>query len=256
MEIFNEARKYLLSFPEINGEILNKHLNYWKGKKPKDLNELFKRMVEQAPNRQGMPNSIGEVNRISGSVFGWNYKKVLSEYGSWKELFRAIKKSGYTPPGRMVENAPKSHWAQFCKSVISIAEFVSTFEEIEDFNKFVEAFYLNEKTRVALPLLLSEEIHGYGFALACDSLKENGYPEFVKPDVHIKYLFRELGLSSGKSSFQVFRDVIKFSKSIDKMPYEVDKLFWLVGSGSFYLEDIKINTNKKQFVKQIITHKN
>ena len=43
----------------------------------------------------------------------------------------------------------------------------------------------------------------------------------------------------------------KKDKSIKKTPYEVDKLFWLVGSGNFYLDNIRINTNRSWFIDHI-----
>ena len=70
-----------------------------------------------------------------------------------------------------------------------------------------------------------------GFALACDFLKENGYPEFAKPDVHIKKIFNGLGLSDSNDDYEVFKDVIRVSELVNGLPYRVDKLFWLVGSG-------------------------
>ena len=152
----------------------------------------------------------------------------------------------------MMKDNPHNYWVQFTKSIISIAKFISRFENIEKFNTFVEVFYYNEDTRITLPLLLKEEIFGYQFALSCDFLKENGYPEFVKPDVHIIDIFVGLGISNSKNDFQVFRDVISFSKSIGKVPYEVDKLFWLIGSGNFYLDGIQIKTSKKKFIEQMV----
>ena len=251
-KIYNKAREYLLSFSEINEEILDNHLNIWKEKKPKDLKNLFKKMVEHAQNKQGMPNSIGNIDKISEFVFEWDYNKVNNTYISWEKLFDTIKKSDYTPPGRMLKNNSHSYWVQFCKSILSIALFVSRFKTIEEFNKFVEVFYFNEETRIALPLLLKEEIFGYQFALACDFLKENGYPEFIKPDTHIKDIFTGLNLTKNNNDFQIFRDVIKFSKSINKLPYKVDKIFWLIGSGNFYLNDIKIHVSKKDFINSIL----
>ncbi|MDD3985642.1 MAG: hypothetical protein PHY59_07140 [Methanobacterium sp.] len=251
-KIYDKAKEYLLSFPEINNEILNNHLNYWKGKKPKDLKELFKKMVFHSTNRQSMPNVIGDIDKLSSYIYNWNYEKVNDKYKSWEELFDTIKSSSYVPPGKMLKNNSHGLWVQFFKSIISISLFVSRFKNIEEFNKFVETFYFNEETRIALPLLIKEEIFGYQFALACDFLKENGYPEFIKPDVHIIDIFKGLKLTTGNNDFQIFRDVIKFSKSINKLPYEIDKLFWLIGSGKFYLNNIKIKTSKEDFINSII----
>ncbi len=251
-KIYDKAKEYLLSFPEVTEEIINNHLNAWKDEKLKDLKDLFERMVFHSQNKQGVHNSIGDIDKISSFVYDWDFQKVNENYDSWEKLFDAIKSSDYTPPGRMLKDNSHNYWVQFCKSILSISLFVSRFKNIEEFNKFVEVFYFNEETRIALPLLLKEEIFGYQFALSCDFLKENGYPEFIKPDVHIIDIFRGLNLSNGNNDFQIFRDVIKFSKSINKLPYEVDKIFWLIGSGDFYLNDIKVHTSKKDFINSII----
>ena len=103
-----------------------------------------------------------------------------------------------------------------------------------------------------MPLLLAKEIFGLGFALACDFLKENGYPKFVKPDRQIKAIFRGLHLTESTSDYEVFKDVIRFSDAVDEIPYRVDKLFWLIGSGKFYLDNIKIKSNRNEFIQQII----
>jgi len=93
---------------------------------------------------------------------------------------------------------------------------------------------------------------GLGFALACDFLKENGYPKFVKPDLQIKYIFTSLKLSKPQSDdYEVFKDVVRFSESINEVPYVVDKLFWLVGSGYFYLYGIRIKTDTARFFDEV-----
>ena len=85
-----------------------------------------------------------------------------------------------------------------------------------------------------------------------DFLKENGYPEFVKPDVHIKAIFNGIGISDSNNDIQVFHDVIGFSKKIDLLPYKVDKMFWLVGSGKYYDGDeIQIQTDRDEFIESI-----
>jgi len=93
----------------------------------------------------------------------------------------------------MIKENNKSHWVIYCKSVISIAEFLSAYKSLDEFQKFVDGFLTNEHSKLALPLLLSEEIFGFGFALACDFLKENVSPQFIKPDTHINYIAQGLG---------------------------------------------------------------
>ncbi len=54
-------------------------------------------------------------------------------------------------------------------------------------------------------MLLDAEIFGYGFPLACDFLKEIGYVDYGKPDVHLKNIFCELGLVDEGDDYKVFK---------------------------------------------------
>lgn len=245
------AREYLLSFPNINKDILDKQLNNWKLKKPKNMPQLYKAFLSHVPNRQGMGNSIGAIDALKGILYNFNPKQVLQHYPTWQHVFAAIKTSNYKPPGKMDKNNNKSYWVVFCKSVISIAKFLDYYPNSQAFDKYVLSFYRNKELRIALPLLLKHEIHGFGFALACDFLKENGYPGFIKPDTHLNYIARELGISDSDNDYGVFKDMIAYCQRIKRRPYEIDKLFWLVGSGNFYLSKVKAKTSKKDFVKLI-----
>lgn len=251
MEYFNEARNYLLSFNEVTEEVLQVHLSDWKNKKPKTISCLFEKILVHAQNRQGMPNSIGNIDNLKGVLFNFSPKEVAENYCSWEELFEAVEKNRPKPPGRLDKSNAKSYWVIYCKSILSAANFLKSYPCIEDFDKFVSGFLTNEYSRLALPLLLKEEIFGFGFALACDFLKENGYPEFLKPDTHVNDIARNIGISQASNDFGIFKDVEAYSKKIGKLPYEVDKIFWLIGSGKFYLLGLEIRSSKWDFIKRV-----
>ena len=250
-KIIDLAKRYLLSFPEVSEDMITQHLNEWKNRIPSSIKGLFRAFLLHAQNRQGMPNSIGEIDKLSDILFGFDPVLTLKKYGTWDVLFDAIKNSDYSPPGRMEKENKKNYWVIYTKSIISIANFLSSFKNIEEFNKFVQGFYTNAYSRLALPLLLEKEIFGFGFALACDFLKETGYPEFIKPDTHIKDIALGIGITSESSDYQIFKDVILFCQKANALPYEVDKLFWLIGSGRFYLFNVKINSSKDSFIELI-----
>jgi len=251
IEYYNKAREYLLSFDSVSEEMLEAHIDEWKNRKPNSIHELFKAFLGHAQNRQGMPNSIGNIEKLSPVLFEFDHIKVNSEYDGWEDLFDAIYKSDYSPPGRMVKSNNKSHWVIYCKAIISIAEFLATYKTLEEFQGFINGFLTNEQSKLALPLLLSEEIFGFGFALACDFLKENVSPEFIKPDTHINDIAQGLGITKSNRNYRIFKDVESYCNRIGVLPYAVDKIFWLVGSGNFYLSGIKVNTSKQQFISQI-----
>ena len=251
IEYYNRARQYLLSFDSVTSDILEDHINEWKTKKPRSIAGLFKAFLVHAQNRQGMPNSIGSIEKLSTVLFDFDHIKVNEKYHDWESLFDAISQSGYKPPGRMIKSNNKSHWVIYCKAIVSIAQFLSSYKTLDEFELFVNGFLTNEQSKLALPLLLAEEIFGFGFALACDFLKENVSPEFIKPDTHINEIARELGITNSKSNYRIFKDMESYCSRIGVLPYAVDKIFWLVGSGNFYLRGIKANTSKHEFIAQI-----
>ena len=245
------AKEYLLSFHEVSEDMLERQLNEWKERRPSSIEELFQAFLLHAQNRQGMPNSIGEIKKLASLLFDFNPILTAERYKTWESLFDAIVDSDYTPPGRMEKENNKNYWVIYCKSIISISNFLSSYRDIDEFNKFVEGFYTNEYSRLALPLLFEKELFGFGFALACDFLKESGYPEFIKPDTHIKDIAQGIGITSASSDYRIFKDVVAFCQRAEVLPYEVDKLFWLVGSGRFYLFNIKVNSSKWDFIELI-----
>jgi len=251
--IFEEGKKYLLGFKEVNLEILEEQIKFPEENKPTNKSMLFKKMIEHAKNRQGMPNSIGDINRLNEILYDFNSDKVINIYSKWETLFDSIKDSNYKPPGRMDKKNKRNYWVIFCKSILSIANYLQQFNDINDFNNYINQFITSiPDIRLSLPLILKEEIFGYQFALACDFVKENISKDFVKPDVHIRDIFIGIGLSKyNASDYQIFRDVINFSNSASEEPYSVDKLFWLIGSGKFYSFNIKVNANKDHFIKII-----
>lgn len=90
----------------------------------------------------------------------------------------------------------------------------------------------------ALPLILAEEIEGIGYTLACDFLKELGFVEYGKPDVHVIGIFVGIGLCQPKPNpYQVQKIITQIAEAAGVSCYNVDKLFWLIGSGKFYKSD-------------------
>ncbi len=258
--IFEMAYSHLLSFDGVEKHMIDEHLNHWKQGKRDSINNLLRGMLNSVQNKRGMWRAIGNLENLKPYLENFEPARIVEKYGGnwredWEKLFEMVQNS-YTPPGRMAIDIPQNSWTIFCKAIISASNFLSRFSNIEEFDEFVSRFYLNEYTRLALPLLLDKEIFGLGFALACDFLKENGYPKFVKPDSNIMAIFKGIGISHPKADdYQVFKDVVKFSESIDEVPYVVDKLFWLVGSGNFYLskESKEIDAEKYKKIKRKIS---
>ena len=136
----SEAKAYLLSLSGVTEEMLYLYLHRWRERKPRDMRELFRAFLNHAKNRQGMPNGIGEVDRLSKVLFSFDAHQTVERYPSWSEVFDAVQASGYHPPGRMDKKNSRNYWVTYCKAISSIAKFLSSYKRIEEFDAFVESF--------------------------------------------------------------------------------------------------------------------
>ena len=153
-----------------------------------------------------------------------------------------------------IRDGPKSIWPKYCQTILSAAAFLSQFEDASEFHKWVEFFDQDDRKRVSLPLLLGWEIDGVGFALACDFLKEMGYENFGKPDMHLKDIFKKLELSATKHDRDVFKAIIRIARNNGTTPYYVDKVFWLIGSGKLGPSGLKKGKYGGRFIAKALNY--
>ncbi|TXC75255.1 hypothetical protein [Luteibaculum oceani] len=262
-ELYQFAYDFLRTFANVNDEILNRHLES-EHIKPRDLKIVYYRLCESAQNKQMSSKVIG------GSMNGLeNLGKVLFDFDPTK-VAQVFKKSDRDrlldaiikelKPSGQIRRATRSIWPQYCQSIIDAAHFLCSFKDVDDFYKWTDFFSEDNRAKPALPLLISYEISGIGFPLACDFLKELGFCDYGKPDVHLKEIFKALNLvdqnekSTTKLDFQTLKVIDRIAKANDTTSYAVDKVFWLIGSGDFYLSNLKIGRQKREFIEKIKEH--
>jgi hypothetical protein len=254
------AKEFLLRSGAERGitpELIEKYL-YLSRPRPESLAGLYERMLEsvQSANMKAgvIGGSIGGVGKLAPVLCDFEPAEVLEKYRSgWEGVLDDI--VAQLKPRGSVPRTPRSIWPRYCRSVLSGARFLSQFSTADDFYRWVDLFDEDERARPALPLLLAQEIEGFGFALACDFLNGLGYENFSKPDVHVKDIFGGLGLcAEGAGDYEVFRAVGRLARNAGVTPYNADKLFWLVGSGYFYDDPHignkgRIGRHKKEFIE-------
>ena len=249
---YTVAKEYLLSFEQVTPEMLERYLSVPNSQRPDSLAHVYRQLLESAHSPGMMPSVIGAamggVGSLEAVLCHFQSLAIVEKYGlDWSALLDEIV-SEVNPQGQ-IRRSPRSLWPRFCRTALSGAAFLTQFDELEDFQRWVEPFNQDDRTRPALPLLLSAEIDGIGFPLACDFLKELGYLGYCKPDVHLKVIFPQLGLSSDETDFGVFKAIVRVARNVGVTPYAVDKLFWLTGSGNFYLDGVRIGRIRDEFVR-------
>ena len=125
-------------------------------------------------------------------------------------------------------------WPMYCKTILATGRFLSQFETSDGFFAWAEVIEENERLRIALPLILSEEIFGAGFALGCNVLIDLGFENFAKPDRHVKRILEGVHLmDASESDYQVLKTMFQLAGEAGVTPYALDKALFLIGSGDY-----------------------
>jgi hypothetical protein len=286
--VYEEAYRYLL-------EKLEDYLSNNPGELPgNNAAGLIERYCTLPPKRTTITGEDGLYHRLLESLIKrqqmQNVIKVKRLYVIAKELLNdadphyVVEKFGNDPEGTSLLDTisgrfaaldkadplhvesyklyrSRSFWRVFAKGTITGAEFIRGFDSIEAFDGYVASFgEAGGDNGKRLPQHIQRNVHGFGFALACDFLKESGYDFYPKPDVHIKDFLTACGLfePDGNNDDILAYDAVKsMAKTMGKKAYHVDKLFWLIGSGEFYSQPwqqhpFKIKPEiKTGFIKQL-----
>lgn len=224
------------------------------------LEDIMARLLVSAQNRQDAANVIlgsvpGHIDGLRDVLGGLDPQYIRSRWKSSEALLDYLVQSGQLRGA--IRRGAKSRWPQFCKSILSAAEFLSRFESADEFRAWLFKFRADPDLSAALPLVLAQEIKGFGLALASDFLKELGCDEFGKPDVHTKALLTGTGISNATTDYMLLRDLIRAAEAIGVTPYEFDKIFWLIGSGNFYRavnedgESLRIGRQRRAFLDHL-----
>jgi hypothetical protein len=221
---------------------------------PPDLRGIYRRLLLSAQNRNMaagvIGGSIGDIDKPASENFDefakvtFNFDPVLvrQHYQQRHDQLLDDIVDKLHPRGK-VRRVPNGIWPVFCRSALSGAELLA---DAGSAQKFYDSFprprmpssgsdCAGDGRLLESPRLLSKQVFGFGLALACDFLKELGYYELPKPDVFICKIIPGLGLSEPKADDEaVCNAVVRIACHRGTTPYDVDKTFWLVGSGFFY----------------------
>ena len=191
--IYGQKHLPSLGINGVTPNLIEKYLNPLTiNPKPTTKQGIYQRFLESAQNanmKAGViGKAIGGVGKLSIVLDNFTPKSVLNKYGDdWEVVLNDIVEQLH--PRGEIRRTPRSIWPHYCQTILSAANFVEQFASANDFFSWVDFFDRDDRARASLPMLLSREIEGFGFALSCDFLKEMGYVNFPKPDVHLRDIF-------------------------------------------------------------------
>ncbi len=251
--VYNAAYKYLEEMtPE--GIDLEK---YFKGdsRDYKSLKDIYIQIIKSAQNYRSMPNAIAfdkRKEKIAEILYDFDYYRIKDL--TVEDLYYTFRKEFEVTSADTKWNS----WYKWSYSVVDAAKFMVNFSDVKDFETFVGRFDYNVATRMALPLFIEAKISGIGFVLACDLLKELGFTNYPKPDVHMIEVFSGIGLSDEEPDI-VFAAITRMANDVHTVdssvtPYKVDKVFWLICSGRYYLEEpeeVRVKSKKQELIEHL-----
>jgi hypothetical protein len=245
--IYHKAEAFLLSVSPISSTELQEYFNI--KMQFSTINDIAFRLFYSLQNNTMMPNVIKFWQRQD------EMKKILFDYDviqittNYKELDALYEKFKAVFP---VKNADSKFnlWLKYAKGILDGSKFLCSFTSAQEFDNYIKSRTKTEEDTIQIIWDIKNQIHGFGFALVCDFLKELGYTRFPKPDVHLKNIFVALNLCEN-DDIAVFKAIINMADAVNETPYKVDKIFWLIASGGYYLHAQKIRGNKDSFIKFI-----
>lgn len=217
----------------------------------------LERLASSLQNSGMMHNSIRfneseeRYKHIKNVLCDFDCDKVNLKYKNWQELYAALTTNGLLDNGKKKDTTDKrTNWGKYAKGLYYGTEFLAKENGKEKIVVLCEEPTTTEELNKKIKELknIEKHIHGLGFALTCDWLKECGCTWLAKPDIHIKIVCSAI---DGKSETELMSDIdiikfmFKLSKEIeqkysDVTAYKLDKIIWLICTGNFYLQKDKI----------------
>ena len=221
------------------------------------LDNIYKRLLISCQNRNMMSSVIKfdkREEKFADILEQFNPSKILKKYKSGEDLYKIFEQTKEFG----VNKEHNELWKSFAQSVIDGAKFISRFDNVEAFKKMIGNIASYFPGTMMIPRLICGEIRGMGEALACDFIKEIGYVEYAKPDVHINYIIKEIcnidAIYDNESikvkdkekitAIEVLNAIQQIAKNAGVSAFAVDKILWLIASGKYYDVDGKEPTIK------------
>jgi hypothetical protein len=249
--IYQSAKSFLENL--VGKEILDEKLGHIRTYKVDNMSDMYNHLLWSLTNKRNMQMTIGDIDLLEPFFFDFDPVETHQQYNyRWQELFQRIKEA-HKPPGPMDMSNEQGYWAVFSKGALSGAAFLASFRIFEAIDAYFMGFQHHDLAIPALPMILEREIYGMGFPLACDFLKEAGYTNYGKPDVHVKDILCSLELVDCRDNYEVFKTLLRIARANNELSAVIDKLLYLIGSGNIGKPEIKIGRQKKVFIEQMKT---
>lgn len=235
------------------------------GIKEEDLQKYFSPDTSQSflyhlcsslQNSGMMANTIlfGSANNSIIKEVMCNYDSALAfkKYKSWQDIYNAFLSEGISDKGSGKNK--ETNWGKYCKGLYEGLQFLN-----EGGGSLIRELSLSRelnKDNLKRVKDISKRIHGLGFALTCDWLKECGCTWLAKPDTHVNDVVKALRNTRVVTDEEVLDEVYSWANEIklsgidlDITTYKLDRIIWLLCTENFFLD--KKSSGKDALIRKI-----
>lgn len=181
---------------------------------------------------------------IDKILFGFDAKTAYAKYPEWRDIYNALLNEGIVDNG--IGEKKETNWEKYCKGLHDGLHYLTAENGETEIRQLSAVTQLTDK-EISKINVISKKIHGLGFALTCDWLKECGCAWLGKPDVHINGVLKHLKSTDTIKDADVLKELFTWAESVkssgvdhDATAYKIDKIIWLLCTGEFYLDEKRI----------------
>jgi len=183
-------------------------------------------------------------NIVKKALFSFDANKSAATYSDWESIYNAMLAGGITDNG--IKDKKESNWEKYCRGLYDGLRFLTAGNGDRIIKDIVSVSALTDRELKDI-YSISNQIHGLGFALTCDWLKECGCTWLAKPDVHINGVVKYLKADEKLKDEDVLKLMFSWAETVklsgedkDATAYKIDKIIWLLCTGEFYLDDRRV----------------
>ncbi len=220
--------------------------SYFNPIKKNNIRDIFYQFCGNLQDYNMMPSVIGflrsdRTNMFKDIFYDYDYKKVIEVYNA-DSLFEKF--CDVFP----VKNRDSKNnlWRRYAKSVIDAGYYLDKYKTADAFNQHIEKYAGN----FDIVYDMSKNISGMGFALACNMVKDLGFTDYAKPDTHTKDVIEAMGYAS--DDITVIKAIQDIAVANGDTAFNFDRMIWLVCSGYYFNDNIRIGSHKKELISRIM----
>ena len=251
LKFYEELADKLLGLAAVKGLSRKELQKYFIPEAVKFNQSCFFRLASSLQNSWSMGGTIkfyGQMDMMQRVLFAFDARKVAEHYTDAQALYDAFLQSGIEDRGSGKHR--ETNWMKFVRGLFDGAQFLTKNDGEEEIARLVrwdsEPFDFTQG--IGAIKHISRQIHGLGFALTCDWLKESGCTWLAKPDVHIDIIVRRMKADPSYPESAVIRFIFDWAELVreagmdgEATAYKLDKMLWLLCTEKFYLDDTGSN---------------